>query len=211
MKGCFITFEGGEGAGKSSLLKLIYPKIIEQGYKVLLTREPGGSAGAEEIRNLIVQKKSYDWDSLTELLLLMSARRDHWVQTIKPALKDGAVVLCDRFVDSSFVYQGYVGGLSSELITNLYEAVVEGAFYPQRTYYVDIDPEIGLDRVHKRSMITHDKETRFEQKGLAFHQKVREGFLNHIKSDERFFLVDGLKPLDDNLSLILKDLQDVIK
>src|SRR3989338_4027427 len=142
MKGRLITFEGGEGAGKSSLIKLLHEALVQKGFKVLLTREPGGSIGAERIRKLIVEKNEPDFDALTELLLLMSARRDHWIHTLRPALEEGKIILCDRFIDSSFVYQGYVGGVDLAFIKTAYEIVVEGCVYPDKTYYIDLDPKV---------------------------------------------------------------------
>ncbi|OJX13963.1 MAG: dTMP kinase [Caedibacter sp. 37-49] len=176
--GKFITLEGGEGAGKTTQAKYIKEFLQSQGKEVLLTREPGGSTGAELIRNLLVDREAYSWDALTEYLLFTAARRDHILQTIKPALEEGIWVICDRFYDSSLVYQGYVKHVALEKLETIYKFISEGIF-PDLTLILNIAPEVGLKRAQKRS----HHEDRFEQMGLHFHKEIQKGFLAIAESD----------------------------
>jgi dTMP kinase len=167
----FITFEGGEGTGKSTQVSRLFAVLQERGILAILTREPGGSPGAEAIRALLVQGQADRWDALTETLLLVAARRDHWLNTIAPALDKGWVVLCDRFIDSTWVYQGVAGGVDPDFLTLLHQKVLPVCI-PSRTFIFDLEPEVGLTRTQAR---TH-AENRFESKTLAYHQKLREGY-----------------------------------
>lgn len=171
-RGRFITFEGGEGAGKTTQARLLVERLRALGVDVLQTREPGGSPGAEEIRGIAVSGEADRWSARTETLLMYAARSDHLERTIRPALDEGRWVVCDRFADSSRVYQGAGGGAPESLIEALDEAVVNGD-QPDLTLVFDLPVEVGLDRAFGRGLF----ETRFESKGLAFHQKLRDGFL----------------------------------
>lgn len=185
--GKFITLEGGEGAGKTTQAIYIKEFLQSQGKRVLLTREPGGSPGAELIRGLLVDRAAYSWDALTEYLLFTAARRDHILKTIKPALEDGTWVVCDRFYDSSIVYQGYAKQVLPGIISTIYNIISEG-ITPHLTLILDIAPEVGLMRAHKRSTL----EDRFEQMSLEFHQEIRKGFLEIAKSSvERCIVVNA--------------------
>lgn len=175
-RGKFITLEGGEGAGKTTQIAHIKEFLESRAQRVLLTREPGGSKGAELIRGLLVDREAYSWDALTEYLLFTAARRDHILKTIKPALEEGIWVICDRFYDSSIAYQGYAQHLSPEILTTIYNFISEGVT-PDLTLILDITPEIGLSRAHKRA----SHEDRFEQMNLQFHHEVRKGFLEIAK------------------------------
>lgn len=170
--GKFITFEGGEGTGKSTQTVLLAEYLNEQGHKVVLTREPGGSDGAELIRALLVSGDVSRWTPMTEVLLLYAARSDHWVNVIAPALERGEWVICDRFADSTLAYQGYGHGVDRVFINKLYAAVI-GTHQPDWTFVFDLSPEIGVERALKR----HTSENRFENMKLDFHNRVREGFL----------------------------------
>ena len=175
-KGLFITFEGGEGTGKSTQIKMFADYLEKQGYSVLLTREPGGSPGAEEIRSLLLKGDANKWDKITEIFLFFAARRDHLTKKIWPALEKGQIVLSDRFADSTLAYQGYGYGYDPkmiEIIQNAYKCVA-GDFKPDMTFILDIDPEIGLKRSLARSGNT---EVRFEGMDFKFHQNLREAFL----------------------------------
>ena len=187
-KGVFISFEGGEGSGKSTQIKLMHNWI--QGVwsgKVSSTREPGGTHGAEMIRKLLVTGDSSRWDSVTEALLMTASRRDNLMRIIKPALEAGEALLTDRFYDSTSVYQGIVGGVSDELITALNTLSLD-FIKPDITILLDIDPELGL----QRSTRPDNDETRFESKGMAFHQAVREGYLKLAAAEpERFMVIDA--------------------
>lgn len=186
-RGRFITFEGGEGAGKTTQARLLVERLRASGVDVLQTREPGGSPGAEEIRNIAVSGEADRWSSRTETLLMYAARSDHLERTIRPALDEGRWVVCDRFADSSRVYQGAGGGASESLIEALDEAVVNGD-QPDLTLVFDLPVEVGLERAFGRGLF----ETRFESKGLAFHQKLRDGFLAVAeRHPERCVVVDA--------------------
>ncbi len=170
--GVFITFEGGEGAGKSTQVRLLTQRLSASGREVTATREPGGSPGAESIRELLVSGESDRWSSLSETLLMYAARRDHIERVIVPALARGEVVVCDRFSDSTRAYQGAGGGVSPDLIAAL-EAEVLASTRPDLTLIFDLPVETGLARAADRG----DTEARFESKGLEFHQRLRARFL----------------------------------
>jgi dTMP kinase len=172
MAGKFITFEGGEGTGKSTQTVLLADYLNDQGYPVILTREPGGSDGAELIRALLVSGDTGRWSPLTEVFLLYAARVEHWLKVIEPALTRGEWVICDRFADSTLAYQGYGHGVDRALINKLYTAVI-GTRQPDWTFVFDLDPKIGVQRALKR----HTSENRFENMDMAFHHRLREGFL----------------------------------
>ncbi|MDX1975145.1 MAG: dTMP kinase [Rickettsiales bacterium] len=172
MTACFITFEGGEGSGKSTQLKLLHEALQRQGLSPVITREPGGSPGAEVIRKLLVSGEVDSWDADTETLLFFAARLDHVQRLIKPALQAGKTVLCDRFTDSTQVYQGVGKGLSEAFVHMIHHLTL-GNFAPDLTFILDIDPTVGLKRAVSRS----GDETRFESMSLDFHRKIRAGFL----------------------------------
>jgi dTMP kinase len=185
--GRFISFEGGEGTGKSSHARELAKSLREKGRSVVLTREPGGSPGAEDIRALLVTGAVGRWSAIAETLLNYAARESHLRETIRPALARGDLVLCDRFMDSTRVYQGFAGGCDMELIETLERKIV-GETRPALTVILDVDPELGLTRAKKRA----DGEDRFEKKGLAFHRKLREGFLAIAARDpERCRIIDS--------------------
>jgi dTMP kinase len=171
-QGRFITFEGGEGSGKSTQIKKLsdFLKNLEQ--DVIMTREPGGSHGAEELRKLLVEGEPGRWDGVTEALLHFAARRDHVERTIHPALSRGVWVLCDRFVDSTVAYQGYGHGLSRDVIEALREIAI-GDFWPDLTLILDVPVELGLNRAASRN----SGGDRYERMDRDFHQRLRDGFL----------------------------------
>jgi len=188
MAGFFISFEGGEGSGKTTQIKLLanWIQSVWRG-KVTQTREPGGTHGAELIRQLLVTGDKERWDSVTEALLMTASRRDNLMRIIKPALDDGDVVITDRFFDSTSVYQGLVGGVAPEIITALNTLCLDH-ISPDITILLDIDPELGL----KRSNRVENAETRFEDKGLEFHQRVRKAYLELAQSNpDRFIVIDA--------------------
>ena len=186
-RGLFITLEGGEGAGKSTQAARLAPRIAALGREVVRTREPGGSSGAEAIRALLVTGEPDRWSATTETLLMYAARRDHIERTIAPALERGAVVICDRFADSTRAYQGAAGGASMALIAALETDVLAGV-RPDLTLILDLPAETGL----RRSCGEASREDRFESKGLAFHQRLR-GFFQGLAADEseRCVLIDA--------------------
>lgn len=171
-KGLFITFEGGEGTGKSTQIRLAAEFIRNLGRDVVQTREPGGSPSAEEIRHLLVTGHSDRWSPLAETLLFYAARVEHWRQVIKPALQAGKVVLCDRFADSTMAYQVYAGGLPGQTLNAIHTASMNG-IEPDLTIILDLAVTEGL----KRAQARNDVENRFESKGPQFHENLRQGFL----------------------------------
>lgn len=171
-KGYFFTIEGGEGAGKTSIITLVDEYLISRGYETLTTREPGGIDIAEQIRSVILDKKNTRMDGRTEALLYAAARRQHLVEKVVPALNDGKMVICDRFVDSSLAYQGYARGLGIQEVLSINNFAI-GDVAPDLTLFLDIDPELGLQRIHAHG----DREiNRLDLESLAFHQRVREGY-----------------------------------
>lgn len=192
-RGYFVTLEGGEGAGKSTQLRLLADTLIARGLDVLATREPGGSPGAEEIRTLLVSGEPGHWDGLTEALLHNAARRDHLVRTVWPALEAGRWVLCDRFADSTLAYQGYGRGLDHGVIAQLH-ALTTGGFVPDLTLILDLPPEVGMARTRNRR---GGGEDRYERMDLDFHRRLRQGFLDIARREpERCVVVDASQPLE---------------
>ena len=188
-KGLFITFEGGDGAGKTTLIERIYQSLIQRGCDVVLTRAPGGTEIGKEIRNLVLHKQDAHLSKRCELLLFLADRAQHVEEMILPALNEGKIVLCDRFNDSSIAYQGGARGLTPELVGNLCNFACDG-LNPDLTLYLDLDPKIGFERVKKAGM----SKDRIESETLAFHQKIREAFKQIAKNEpERFILIDASK------------------
>lgn len=191
-RGRFITLEGGEGAGKSTHLRHLASRLEARGLEVVTTREPGGTEGAEAIRRLIVEGSVDRWDALTETLLLNAARHDHVTRLIAPALERGAWVLCDRYVDSTLVYQGVAKGLALETLLQLH-TLATGPLWPDLTLVLDLPPEVGLARAGSRA----GTETRFESHALGFHEALRRGFLDlAARFADRCAVVDASQPLE---------------
>ncbi len=191
-RGLFITFEGGEGAGKSTQLRRLAQRLAGRDLEVVATREPGGSPGAEAIRGLLVTGETDRWSPLTETLLMYAARRDHVERVIAPAIARGAVVLCDRFLDSTRAYQGAGGGTPADLIQAL-EAHVVGDLPPDLTLILDLPVAEGLARAAARG----EAEARFEAKGQAFHERLRAGFLAIAAAEPaRCVVIDATADVD---------------
>jgi len=183
--GLFISFEGGEGSGKTTQIKLLSKALEEKGYGVITTREPGGTPEGEAIRDVLVQRNGGKWLPMAEVLLLYAARLMHIERIIKPAIADGFVVISDRFADSTLAYQGYGHGLPSEGIKAV-EALTIGNFKPELTFILDIDPKTGLERSNKRLTKTESSEQtedRFERLDIKFHERLHQGFLNIAKTE----------------------------
>jgi len=190
--GRFITLEGGEGAGKSTQARRLGERLTARGRKAVVTREPGGSPGAEAIRELLVTGATDRWSPLTETLLVYAARRDHIERTIAPALAAGDWVVSDRFADSTRAYQGAGGGASGSLIQAL-ERYVLGETRPDLTLILDLPVEAGLARIASRD----HAETRFEAKGEDFHRRLREGFLAIARVErDRCVVIDAAQPVE---------------
>ncbi|MDC7674859.1 dTMP kinase [Asticcacaulis machinosus] len=201
MRGKFITFEGGEGAGKSTQVKILVKRLRDQGLEVVQTREPGGSPGAEALRDLLVKGDATRWSPVSEALMMYASRADHLEKVIRPALDRGAWVVCDRFADSTRAYQGAGGGISPEFIEQIDKAVV-GDSQPDLVLIMDMPVEAGLARAKGRG----GDEDRFEAKGLAFHERLRQGFLKRAAmAPERYKIIDA----DQSIELISSDIWSI--
>jgi dTMP kinase len=184
----FISFEGIDGSGKSTQARMLAETLRAQGHDVVLTREPGGSPGAEEIRRLVLEGDPDRWSAQTEILLFTAARRDHLERVIEPALAAGKVVICDRFADSTRMYQGLSRGDLRALVDQLHSLMI--AREPDLTILIDIDPAVGLARAKGRQ----GSEERFEDFGLGLQQKMRAGFLDLAQEfAPRFAVIDGAR------------------
>ena len=207
MSGLFITLEGGEGAGKTTIANAVIDKLSTLGIETLYTREPGGIKIAEKIREVILDRDHTEMDCRTEALLYAAARRQHLVEKVKPAMDEGRIVLCDRFVDSSIVYQGYARGIGMDEVREINQFAIEGIM-PDLTIFFDIKPKIGLARIaanDSREVNSLDLE------GLAFHELVYEGYKKQAKMNpERIVSVDATKSVealtDEVCALILSKL-----
>jgi dTMP kinase len=179
----FISFEGGEGSGKSTQIKLLAKRLAKYG-EVITTREPGGTTEAEIIRNLLVKGKKNKWSGIVETLLLYAARKDHIDKIIDPSLKKNKWVLCDRFKESTLVYQGYAKNVDIDLIKKL-DKIITNNLTPGLTFILDIDPIIGLKRSKRKS----NTETRYENMSLGFHNKIRKAFRTIAKLNKKKFIL----------------------
>ena len=203
-RGRFITFEGGEGAGKSTQVRRLVARLADAGHEAVKTREPGGSPGAESIRDLVLRGAADRWSPVTETLLMYAARRDHIERVIRPALARGAWVVCDRFADSTRAYQGAAGGTAPGLIAALETYVLED-MKPDLTLVFDLPVEVGLARAHARA----GAEMRFESKGAAFHERLREGFRAIAEAEpERCALIDASSGMDEVESQVWQAVTD---
>lgn len=187
-KGLFISFEGGEGAGKSSVISSLTNELIEQGHKVIVTREPGGIPIAEKIREVILDIESTAMDARTEALLYAAARRQHLVEKVIPALEEGYIVVCDRFIDSSLAYQGVARGLGIDEIWSINQFAIQ-QLMPQLTIYMDVTPSVGLARI---AAAKGREINRLDLESNSFHDKVRSGYLTLCERySERIKKVDA--------------------
>jgi len=191
MAGLFVSLEGIDGSGKSTQARLLAEALRNEGHTVTLTREPGGSRGAEEIRRLVLEGATDRWSAETEILLFTAARRDHLEQTIRPSLARGEVVITDRFADSTRVFQGITRGDLSGVVDRLHDLMI--GVEPDLTILIDLDPSLGLQRATARA----GKELRFEDMGLAFQEKARAGFLALADRSPRFRVIDGHRSIDE--------------
>ena len=195
MHGLFITFEGGEGSGKTTQIKSLGDWIVDRlpSASLCLTREPGGTKEAESIRALLLNGAASKWQPATEAMMMSASRHEHVVHVIRPALENGDIVICDRFSDSTHVYQGYVGGVDQTLLDGLDRLSCQG-LVPDLTLLLDMDSNVGLARTYQRG----SAERRFEAKGAAFHQRVRQGFLQRAECyPGRIVKIDAARPAID--------------
>ena len=190
--GLFITFEGIDGSGKSTQARLLHQALSDAGHDVILTREPGGSPGAEEIRSLVLEGDPDRWSAETEILLFTAARRDHLERVINPALNRGQIVICDRFADSTRMYQGLSRGDLRGIVDQLHSLMIGRE--PDLTILIDMDPSLGLNRALSRQ----GTEERFEDFGADLQERMRAGFLALAEEfADRFHVIDGARDIED--------------
>ena len=189
----FITLEGPEGSGKTSAIKIVKEKLEKEGYQIVMTREPGGTPISEQIRNVILDKNNTAMDYRTEALLYAASRRLHLVEKVWPSVREGKLVICDRYLDSSLAYQGFARGLGIEDILNVNMYATEGTF-PNLTLLFDLPPEVGLARISANA----DREVnRLDLEKITFHEKVRNGYLALAQRfPERYVIIDATQPLE---------------
>ncbi|WP_419738264.1 dTMP kinase [Ruegeria sp.] len=201
-RGLFLTFEGIDGSGKSTQARMLAESLRNAGHQVVLTREPGGSPGAEEIRRLVLEGDPDRWSAETELLLFAAARRDHLERTIEPALDAGKVVICDRFADSTRMYQGLSRGNLRAVVDQLHDLMIGRE--PDMTLLIDMDPDTGLSRAKGRQ----GTEERFEDFGPALQKQMRAGFLALADEfSDRFRVIDGNRDMDS----VAQDVRDIVE
>lgn len=204
----FITLEGTEGSGKSSAMEIVYKRLIDEGYSLVKTREPGGTPISEQIRNVILDKGNTAMDGRTEALLYAASRRQHLVEKIWPSLKEGKLVFCDRYLDSSLAYQGFARGLGIEEVLNINLFATENTF-PDLTLLFNLDPKIGLERISKDK---GREVNRLDLEKLSFHQKVHQGYLILAKRyPERIKVIDASLPLEQVAEITYQIIKEKIK
>lgn len=202
MKGIFITFEGNEGSGKTTIIEYMELMLAQKGYKVKRTREPGGSKISEEIRKVILDVNNTSMDAITEALLYAASRRQHLMEVIKPSLDLGYIVLCDRYIDSSLAYQGYARHIGIKEVFQINQFATEGLL-PDLTIFVDIHPEVGL----KRIVNNRRNQNRLDLENINFHHLVHEGYQEVVKMfPDRFRVING----EQDVESVKKDTEKVI-
>lgn len=208
VSGLFITFEGPDGSGKTTIASLVANELEKQGKDIILTREPGGSQIAEQIRNIILDKNNTAMDAKTEALLYAAARRQHLVEKVLPALNNNKIVICDRFVDSSLVYQGVGREIGIEKVYNMNLFAIEDAM-PNVTIFFDIDPAEGLKRTKQDTKRELD---RLDMEDLSFHQKVYKGYQQVIKQyQDRIVTIDASKSIEEVFNQVMTIIKDFIE
>lgn len=207
MKGLFITFEGCEGSGKTSVITKLTEYLESKGYKVYKTREPGGSKIAEDIRNVILDVNNTNMDKITEALLYAASRRQHLVEKVIPYLNDGYIVICDRYLDSSLAYQGHARGIGIDKVYDINISATEGLL-PDLTVYMDVEPKIGLNRIHNNNR----EQNRLDLEKINFHEKVYEGYdIIRNKFKDRIKSIDASKNQEEVLKDTIKLVEDFIE
>ncbi len=206
--GIFITIEGPEGAGKTTIIEMLLEKLESEGYPIMKTREPGGIEIAEQIRSVILNKNNTAMDGRTEALLYAAARRQHLVEKVLPAIEQGFIVLCDRFIDSSLAYQGFARGIGMDEVYSINTFAIENRM-PDATLYFDIDPEIGLKRINEHK---GREVNRLDLEDLEFHRKVREGYqLLSSKYSNRIIEIDASQPLEKVYEIAESNIRSIIQ
>ncbi len=201
----FITFEGGEGSGKSSAILEIKARLESNGYKVIVTREPGGIKISEDIRNLILDVDNKEMTYETEALLYAASRTQHLHQKVLPALNDGCIVLCDRYLDSSLAYQGYGRGLGFEDVLDINKYALK--YMPEKTFFIDVQPEVALKRIANR-----DKIDRLDLEEVSFHDKVYQGYLEVARVyNKRVEIINGTLPLEEIIEILYNKILNIVR
>ena len=204
-KGYFITFEGPDGSGKTTVCNAVYQRLKDMGYDVVHTREPGGIEIAEKIRDIILDPQNVMMDAKTESLLYAASRRQHLVEKVIPSIEDGKVVICERFVDSSLAYQGYGRELGFDEVLSINKFAI-GDYFPDMTVYLDVDEKTGLERIKDRAF-----KDRLDQESIDFHHRVNEGYQKVIDVfKDRISIVDASKPLDSVIEDALSRVKELI-
>ena len=207
-KGIFITIEGPEGAGKTTIIEMLLEKLESEGYPIMKTREPGGIEIAEQIRSVILNKNNTAMDGRTEALLYAAARRQHLVEKVLPAIEQGFIVLCDRFIDSSLAYQGFARGIGMDEVYSINTFAIDNRM-PDATLYFDIDPEIGMKRINEHK---GREVNRLDLENLEFHRKVREGYqLLSRKYSNRIIEIDASQPLQKVYEIAESKIRSIIQ
>lgn len=203
-KGVFITFEGPDGCGKTTIVKMVEKYLHENNIEYISTREPGGINISEQIRTIILDKANTEMDGKTETLLYVASRRQHLSERVIPALKSGKVVICDRFIDSSLAYQGYARGIGIDEVMNINEFAIDG-YMPHLTLYLDIEPQVGLARIASNNQ---REINRLDVEKLDFHKRVREGYFKLLEK-----YPDRIKKIDANQSIdrVFEDVKNYLK
>ncbi|MBR4470161.1 MAG: dTMP kinase [Erysipelotrichaceae bacterium] len=205
MKGYFITFEGPDGSGKTTVASQVVRRLGEMGYDVIHTREPGGIAISEDIRNIILDPKNTMMDAKTEALLYAASRRQHLVEKVFPAMKEGKVVICERFVDSSLAYQGYGRQLGFDEVLSINLFAIDNT-YPDMTIYLDVDEEVGLSRLSDRAF-----KDRLDQESVDFHHRVSEGYREVLRRfKDRITIIDASKTKEEVIDASLNKILELI-
>jgi dTMP kinase len=205
-QGKFITFEGPDGSGKTTVSQAVCEELKKLGYPVRYTREPGGSAIAESIRDIILDPKNTDMDARCEALLYAASRAQHLKDIVLPALAEGTHVICDRFVDSSIAYQGYARGIGADAVMDINRFAINGQM-PVKTIYLDLSAEAGLERVNARRRAAD----RLDSEGVAFHQAVCEGYRHVLESaSDRMVVIDASKPLEEVVAAALRAVREIL-
>ena len=204
-KGYFITFEGPDGSGKTTVCNAVYQRLKDMGYDVVHTREPGGIEIAEKIRDIILDPQNVMMDAKTEALLYAASRRQHLVEKVIPSIEAGKVVICERFVDSSLAYQGYGRELGFDEVLSINKFAI-GDYFPDMTVYLDVDEKTGLERIKDRAF-----KDRLDQESIDFHHRVNEGYQKVIDVfKDRVSIVDASKPLDSVIEDALNRVRELI-
>jgi len=204
-EGFFVTFEGCDGCGKTSVMDKVRNILLKKGYPVVITREPGGVDISEQIRNVILDNKNKNEDLKTEVLLYAASRRQHLVEKLLPLLNSGKLVLCDRFIDSSLAYQGYGRGIGFEKVKEINDFVLDGC-WPDITYFLDVKPVDGLRRISRDK---NHEENRLDLEKLEFHNRVYDGYKELVKIyPERILVVYGYQEINKEAEGIAKDIEE---